>query len=334
MRKRKKLSDVLPLDTPFTIAIDIVSLCNFKCRFCFHSIDKDKLKNLNFTPGFMDYDLFTKAIDQIAQFPGRLKKLALYMRGEPLLHKKLPDMISYAKKKKVAELIQVTTNGSLLSPKMNLSLSRSGLDELVVSVEALSSDQYKALTGFPIDFDKFTGNISDFYHNKGQCNLYIKILDVGLKDSKDKKKFYKIFSNICDKAFIEYTLPQYQDVSYEKIKSDFKTDVRGDKVLKIDVCTQPFLSLYILHNGDVCVCCVDYKGKIVFGNVEANSLLNIWQSENLKKFRVMQLKKQRYLHYECKKCSYPNYNTPGSDILDNHNEKLLAQIINDDLIKS
>lgn len=326
MRIRKVLANVLPLKTPFTVAIDIISVCNFKCQFCFHSIDKDKQRELNFNPGIMDYELFEKTIDQIAVFPNKLKKLALYMRGEPLLHKRLPDMIAYAKKKNVSELIQVTTNGYLLSPDMNRTLIESGLDELVVSVEALSSERYDEITGVHIDYDKFIDNLCNFYENKNGCNLYIKILDVGL-DRDEEYKFHDIYDGICDKAFIEDAQPQYRQVSYSDIKQNFNTDVRGNNLMKVEVCTQPFLSLYVLHNGDVCVCCVDYSGKIVFGNTKDHSLINIWNGKVLRHFRMMQLQRKRNQHFECGKCDYPSFNTPEIDILDSYTDELLPYFL-------
>ena len=323
MRKRRILSDVLPLSTPFTVAIDIISLCNFKCRFCFHSMDKAKQRKLHFNPGIMDYGLFQKAIDQIAEFPSPLKKLALYMRGEPLLHKKLPDMIAYAKRRNVAELIQVTTNGYLLSPQMNRKLIEAGLDELVVSVQALSSAKYEEITKVMVDYDKFRSNIRHFYQNKGTCEVYVKILDVGLKGDDEERTFHELYDTICDRTFIEYVLPQYRHVAYDNVKSEFNVDVRGNTISNVDVCTQPFLSMYVLHNGDVCVCCVDYSGRLVFGNIKAISLPDIWMGKPLNEFRIMQLQKQRYRHPECGGCNYPKYNTPETDLLDENSHTLL-----------
>ncbi len=34
-QKKQKLEDVIPLKTPFSVHIDVCSLCNFKCSFCF-----------------------------------------------------------------------------------------------------------------------------------------------------------------------------------------------------------------------------------------------------------------------------------------------------------
>jgi MoaA/NifB/PqqE/SkfB family radical SAM enzyme len=121
----------------------------------------------------MEYVLFKKIIDQIAEFPNKLKRLSVNFRGEPLLHNKLPDMISYAKKKDVSEFITLTTNGYLLEPKLNRKLVSAGLDDLRVSVEALSTERYKEITGVSVNYDRFLNNIRNFYINKGKCKVNI-----------------------------------------------------------------------------------------------------------------------------------------------------------------
>ncbi len=45
----------------------------------------------------MDYDLFRKVIDDLRKFPEPLKMLRLAANGEPLLNKRLPEMIEYAR---------------------------------------------------------------------------------------------------------------------------------------------------------------------------------------------------------------------------------------------
>ncbi len=326
IRERVLLAKVLPLDTPFSLIIDVISRCNFKCNFCFHSLRKYKQKELNFIPGVMEYVLFKKIIDQIAEFPNKLKRLSVNFRGEPLLHNKLPDMISYAKKKDVSEFITLTTNGYLLEPKLNRKLVSAGLDDLRVSVEALSTERYKEITGVSVNYDRFLNNIRNFYINKGKCKVNIKIVDIGL-NLDEEQKFYQMFEDISDNAVIERIIPMYDQVNYNVIKSDFSRDLRGDKYKKIEVCSEPFFYLYVLHNGDVSVCCRDFGGKIVFGNVNDSSLIDIWNGLNLKRFRQMQLKKKRHLHPECGKCAYPSYNTHKQDVLDSYTDELLSYFL-------
>ena len=73
--------------------------------------------------------------------------------GEPTLHKKLPDMIKYAKDKNVAETIRLVTNGTLLNPTLNPKLIDAGLDQIKISLEAVDEDNYKKISGHSIDME-------------------------------------------------------------------------------------------------------------------------------------------------------------------------------------
>lgn len=76
--KRNKLEEVIPLTTPYTIAIDPCNLCNFKCNFCAIQSRNEKL---NFKKQFMDKKLFFKIIDDLTEFPEQLKVLRINGQG-------------------------------------------------------------------------------------------------------------------------------------------------------------------------------------------------------------------------------------------------------------
>ena len=63
-QKKQKLEDVAPLKTPFSVHIDVCSLCNFRCSFCFQA-DKLGKKEKNFPHGMMKMDLFKKTVDNL-----------------------------------------------------------------------------------------------------------------------------------------------------------------------------------------------------------------------------------------------------------------------------
>ncbi len=313
--ERSVLAEVLPLDTPYVVHIDVSSACNFKCKFCFHSLSKDKLKKLGFLPNIMNLELFKLSVDKIKEFPSKLKRLCLIRHGEALLNKDLPAMIRYAKKSDIAEKINISTNGSLLTPQINKRLIDSGLDELLISVEALSDDKYFEICGAKIDFKKMLKNIDHFYKNKDQCTLFVKIVDCALNEG-DEDKFHDIFDNICDKASVEHIVPCFRGVDYSKIKSDYNTNIMGDDFQEIGVCPQPFFQLHIFPNGNVSVCNADYNEKLVFGNIKSDSLLDVWGGIGWNKLRLMQLKGERENHFYCKFCAGNVCYTSESDILD------------------
>jgi len=85
-QKKQKLEDVAPLKTPFSVHIDVCSLCNFRCSFCFQA-DKLGKKEKNFPHGMMKMDLFKKTVDNLKTFPDRIKKLKLeIMENQLYIH--------------------------------------------------------------------------------------------------------------------------------------------------------------------------------------------------------------------------------------------------------
>ena len=116
-QKKQKLEDAVPLKTPFSVHIDVCSLCNFKCSFCFQA-DTFGKKEKKFPHGMMKMDLFKKTVNDLKAFPDRIKKIKIGNHGEPTLHPLLPKFIEYARKSDVADIIEVFTNGSKLNPKV------------------------------------------------------------------------------------------------------------------------------------------------------------------------------------------------------------------------
>ena len=60
----------------------------------------------------------------------------------------------------------------------------------------------------------------------------------------------------------------------------------GDKIIMPKKrCLIPTSTPQILYNGDMVLCCNDYFGKYVFGNVKEENIMKIWNKPNYKKTR-------------------------------------------------
>jgi GTP 3',8-cyclase len=77
--------------------------------------------------------------------------------------------------------------------------------------------------------------------------------------------------------------------------------VKGHKVTDTMLCQYANNPLVINYKGDVLLCCNDYFGKVVFGNIENESLLTIWNKEGFKKIRK-EVKKKIFKLDICKTC--------------------------------
>lgn len=306
-KNRSNLSEVLPLSTPYVIQIDPSSKCNFKCKFCPTS-KEDKARSI------MDYDLFKNIIDGCKEFDKKIKTIKLWKDGEPLLNPKLPEMIKYIKENEAAEKVELTTNGYLLNEQLNYKLIESGLDKIIISIEGLCEEDYLKNSRVKINFDKFIRSIKHFYENRKGCIVHIKIIDVDLTEFQ-KNEFFGLFNTISDELFIEKAIPCWPDFEDESI-SEGHLNVWGDEIEKKEVCPLPLYSVVINANGVVSMCCNDWQQKTKVGNVNDESIKEIWMGKRVKEFQILQLSKRRKTVDVCSKCMYPDY--VAIDNMDNY----------------
>ena len=174
--ERIQLASVLPLAAPYSAFVFPTTFCNFKCAYCGHSLGFAEMKKqYDFTPEHMTMETYEKTIEQLAEFPQKLKMLSLTGQGEPLLNPHIADMVRIAKEKDVAERIEIISNASLLRPALADALIDAGLDTLRVSLQGMSSQKYEDICRAKVDFDEFVANIRYFYAHKKSTNLFLKV---------------------------------------------------------------------------------------------------------------------------------------------------------------
>lgn len=320
-KKRNKLEEVIPLSTPYTISIDPSNLCDFKCNFCAtHYSEEGK----NIKKQTMSLELFKKIVDDISQFDNKLKVLRITGNGEPLLNKQLPKMIKYAKDKKIADFIEIITNGSLLNKNLNRELIDSGIDRIRISIEALNAKGYKEIANANINYDEFLSNIKDLYDNRKSCEIYIKTVDVVVKTQEDKDKFIKLFNDKCDRFFIDKIIPLW--AGFDQIEYDLEDGMglHGQEVKKVKICPFIFYSFVINSNGEVTCCCADWKRKLVIGDTNKESVKDIWNGKKIREFWKRMLKGEKDQIEVCKECYYPTFDC--NDNIDEFANKIYDKV--------
>jgi len=317
--KRARLAEAIPLDSPFLVQVFPVYACNFKCNYCIHSLLK---KDRGFIANkiMMDFELYKKCIDDLAEFPQKIKMLRFAATGEPLLHPQIAEMIKYANDKEIANSLDIVTNASLLTKELSDNLIDAGLDWLRISIQGLSSQKYKEFCGIDIDFDDLTESIRYFCKKRNECKVYIKIIDCALEENEDEK-FYDMFGNICDKIAIEHLNPAVPDIDYTKLSDTPLTITQnGNAVQNAQICPQPFYMLQINPDGNIVPCC-GMKTAFVCGNVDTESIFDVWNGNKLKKFQLAMLKKQK--NNVCKKCEVYKFGMFEEDVLDGSEDRVI-----------
>lgn len=319
--QKKPLQELLPIRTPISAHIDVSSVCNYKCSFCFQA-DAPGMKAVGLKRGFMSADMFKKIVDELCEFPEKIKKIKIGNHGEPTLNPDIVQMVEYASKRACAEIVEMFTNGSKLEPKLNQGLVDAGLQRINVSLEGLSDQRYYEVAGVRQDFQSIVAGVKDLYERKKAANsdlkIYVKIADHAhalKKDSteifvlseSEKEYFHQTFGPICDEIFVEKVVPQWAETQLNKQNEVEETGMYGQKINNSwkEVC--PFVFMYLQFNcdGTVSPCTLDWPRKVVVGNVNENTVGEIWNGKSLKELQVAMLSGKRKCIEFCGACSAP-----------------------------
>ncbi len=297
-QNRQCLGEVLPLDTPFSVVLDASEKCNFKCPYCFRALPAEEKKR--FYPWqnqLMKWEVFTRAVEQLGEFPQPIKKISLSNHGEPLCNKRLPEMIKHIKKKKVADRIEIHTNASLLDEQYALDLAASGIDRIIVSLQGLSSAKYKATVHANISYEKLLASLTTLYKNKINTIVYIKIPD-SLITEEEQHVFFDTFSPIADKIFIEKTLSLWKGQNQEK---EEHTNKFNQSIEYQQTCSLTFYTLVVAPDGTI-YSCTQPEISFNIGTIYNTTLQKSWNSKIRLHFLKKQLLSGRSAIKDCADC--------------------------------
>jgi len=326
----RPLHEMLPLPIPETIHLDPVNLCNFRCVFC-PTADKELLASVGRPNGVMDFDLYTRIVDDLQGMVRRtgrkLATLHLYKDGEPLLNPRFPEMAAYAKQAQVAQVVSTTSNGSLLTREMAGRLIDSGIDQIRISVVHVEEKTFQELTRSKIPYERVRENVAFLYHEKRRrgspLRLIVKTNDSGLT-AEHKERFERDFSSIADLLGID-TLMGWSLSDVKDFTLGVQVTTGMDSVSPLrerKVCPEPFSRLAINWDGQVSICCVDWSYGTIVGDLRTQTLAEVWAGERLRAIRLVHLTGRRASVPACAECQYSK-GAPASRDLDDHIERLL-----------
>jgi radical SAM protein with 4Fe4S-binding SPASM domain len=259
----------------------------------------------------------------MTNFPNKNKTLRFVGMGEPLLHKRIADMVKYAVSKNIAEKVEILTNGSLLTPKLSDALIKAGLSRLLISIQGTTKEKYKEVSKIDINFKNFIENLRYFFNHKGAARLHIKIIDYALEGKNDEQKFYEIFGDICDTIGVENVGPIFPGVDYKRVleNKNISFNQFGLPVSEVKICPQPFFHMQINPDGKV-VPCYSLYYPIILGDCNAESPYEIWNSKKYKNFRRRMLDGVEATCQTCKNCEIIRHRLFPEDVLSNDAERL------------
>ena len=145
------MRDPMPLPTPprDTLArplrdlrLSVIEACNYRCPYCMPAdrVPDDHGLDAASRLGFDEIEHLVRAFVALG-----VRKLRI-TGGEPLLRKRLPDLVARLVAVDGLDDVALTTNGSLLAAQAR-ALRDAGLHRLTVSLDTLDEAQFAALSG-------------------------------------------------------------------------------------------------------------------------------------------------------------------------------------------
>lgn len=309
------IAELVPLDTPLVFQIFPIYACNFSCSYCTFSVPKNKRQFIS-GETTLDFNLYKKCLDDLLDFPQKVKVFRFVGMGEPLLHKQLPEMIYEASERNISKRIEIITNASLLNEELSLKLINSGLTHLLISVQGISAEKYLEISGKKIDFNKFIENIKFFFLNRKNVKVYIKIADISLLNEREKEKYFDIFNPICDTIGIENIGPIFDGVTLNKeLKLKEQNQFGVEREINTNICSLPFYFMQINPDGNI-VPCYSVTYPIILGNCKTQTLKEIWNGKKYNNFRLEMLNGMHKIKI-CNICNIFKHRMGNSDNLNN-----------------
>jgi len=271
---------------PEIVQIESTNICNARCVFC----PRDQMHRRQ---GVMDEALFRKVADDCAALG--IRHVRLHNYGEPFVDRHLTDKIAYAKQKGIAE-VGVISNGSLIDEQVARGVIEAGLDAINISVDASGREVFER-TRVGLEYDKVIANIERLVRIRaelGRTHPKLILSFVRQDNSDEERAFIDHWRTIADKIHITDlhnwagTLNRDSDVRYP--------------------CYRQWLTFTVLWDGRVSLCCADFDGRVILGDMRTSNIRDIWESETYRQVRREHLESGG--PEICRACDLPRKDSP------------------------
>ncbi|MDB3873563.1 SPASM domain-containing protein [Pelagibacteraceae bacterium] len=282
---------------PIHLDIEATSACNFLCTMCPRTEmieDKTFWKVENF-----DFKKYTQIIDEGSK--KGLRSIKFQYLGEPLVNKNLIKMIKYAKNAGIVD-VMFNTNASLLTEKKSKEVILSGVDKVFFSFDSPYREEFNKIR-VKGDYDKVLTNIKNFMRLKKELKSDTPITRVQMVLMKENQSqwedFKKLFDGVVDTiAWVDY-LDHGKQQSYKK-----KGTIGFNDKKKEFCCPQLWQRMFVHPDGVVTPCCNDSFRELKMGNINKNSIEEIWQNKKYQNIRKLHLEGKMKNIPLCAKCTY------------------------------
>lgn len=239
------------------LQLETTNICNAACVFCpYPQMQRPK--------GTMPLDLSDKILTDAADIP-LISVITFTGLGEPLLDRFLERRLMFAKKLNPRWQTNVFTNGSGLSRRKADSLAEAGLDILYVSLNATNAQKRYDIMKL-MDYDRVVDQIR-YAMSLGAYRVIVKgILSKDLMELGDSDEFMRQWGGPTSEG----------GSGFLHLEGNWAGDVWTARTPQRTPCSRALGQIMVLWDGRVSLCCFDAEGKEILGDLNSQTLREVY----------------------------------------------------------
>ncbi len=241
-------TEVLADPSQAAFRIETTNHCNFKCTFCPHPNQKRVL-------GHMDDSLFRKIVPQATA--AGFRTLDLRNFGEPMLDKRLVERVAFARDSGFTYIL-IITNGLGLTAKRLDALAQAGMAQIVLS---LSPRREFSATRPGTNVDKLWRDLASLKDSPHKHIIGVDYIRTGESTPEEEAELKEFLDGIGIPLRMEVELHNWA-----------KGTIPGPER---HLCHRLWTSFTVLWDGRVSLCCLDYDGEVVLGDLNRQSVAEV-----------------------------------------------------------
>ena len=274
---------------PRYIQLETVTKCNAKCPFCpQNEIVRD--------PARMPEETWKKIVDDTRGWGITYRP---FLTNEPFVDKRQPEMVRYIKENDPTARVEFNTNGELMTEKLAIELLEAGVDIMRFSIDGFSAPTYEP-SRVGISYDKVlerTVRFLELWDEGGyrdKCFTELRMIEV--PENKHEIEAYKDFWG-----------PRCSEVLITRMYQWPWTGQKPEDVV-LKPCLKVLDEMFFYTDGNATICCWDVHEKAVIGNVNEQSVQEIWEGYAARCLRAVLDDGRRDLIHLCSHCNaYDSY---------------------------
>lgn len=225
----------------------------------------------------MEWDVFKKLVDDTR---GMGITYRPYVLGEPLVDKRMPDILEYIKLDPTAK-VEIHTNGEPLTEALENKISHN-IDIIRFSVDGIRLSTFAKTR--KIDRDKVYRNINRFITNNPTVPTEVRMID--LPGTEAEQRHFKRYWG-----------------KYAVITALYDDPWTNQKESTNEPCYKSQHEAFVYVDGSIHPCPWDPDMREVIGNV-ADGVVNVWKSWRYQQIREWLAEGRRDNISLCSRCSY------------------------------